>query len=364
MAKPLRSDDPNPQSVQFSHFGVLKDGQRSSKAAVTSIVINCSIAAVILILGVAVKNNPAVAKRVAALTLPPRPVEPPKPPPPAPKPPPPPLPKPPKIEEPKVEPPKPLPEPPKPVPTPQPTPKPTPTPPTPKPTPTPAKVALNNTPAPLRHEAPAAAKVNLNNASAASIPNNDAHPSAVRLGNTAVNPTGPAVATRVNLGGGMPGMSASNTGSGPHASSVNLGSGTPSGGTSGHSLAHVAGLGTGTEGSTGRGPAGPAHVALGGGMGPSSTPAARETARPASTAPTLVYKPEAQYTAEARTARVEGNVQVHIRVLPNGSAEFLSITHGLGYGLDEQARRVVQGMRFKPMPAEWTGDVIVRFQLN
>jgi hypothetical protein len=103
MPKPLRSDDPNPQPVQFTHFGVLNDGTRSKGATISAIIINCTIAALVLILGMIIKTNPIVAKRITELTLPPEPkVQP------APKPPPPPpppkvkMPPPPKIETPKI----------------------------------------------------------------------------------------------------------------------------------------------------------------------------------------------------------------------------------------------------------------------
>ena len=82
MAKPLRSEDPNPPSVQFRDFGVLNDGSHSKGATVTSIVINVTIAALIVILGYVVKNNPIVAKQIAVLTLPPEPPPQPKPTPP------------------------------------------------------------------------------------------------------------------------------------------------------------------------------------------------------------------------------------------------------------------------------------------
>ena len=71
MPKPLRSDDPNPQPVQFTHFGVLNDGTRSKGATISAIVINCTIAAMVLILGMIIKTNPIVAKRITELTLPP-----------------------------------------------------------------------------------------------------------------------------------------------------------------------------------------------------------------------------------------------------------------------------------------------------
>src|SRR5215469_14441803 len=252
MPKPLRSDDPNPQPVQFKHFGVLNDGTRSKGATVSAIVINCTIAALVLILGMIVKTNPIVAKKLTELTLPPEPkVQP------APKPPPPPpppkvkMPPPPKIETPKIK----MPEPVK-----VPEIKPVALPPTPKP--------MIEPPAPKKvTPPPAPVKVNLGQAMAASVPNHDANPTAVRLGQS-TNPlkplTGPAVSP-VNMGAaGMPGMDKGNTGNGPRAVSVNMGSGAPNGKMGGTANAPraIAGLGTGVTGGTGRGPAGPVAVAI------------------------------------------------------------------------------------------------------
>lgn len=257
-----------------------------------------------------------------------------------------------------------MPEPPKPIPQPV----------QPKfqPTPQPTKVSLNNNPAPRKVDPPPATKVNLG-ASAASMPNHDVHPSAVRLGtNTAVNPRGPAVSA-VDMRGGMAGMNASNTGSGPRATAVHMGSGSPNGSNlNGRdaSPVRIGGLSNGVPGGTGRGPAGPTSVHLGGTGVPNNQTARHEVERSAAAPPTLVYKPQAVYTAEARAEHIEGNVQVRIRVLTNGSVQFIGITHGLGHGLDAQARQVVEGMRFKPSmdatghPVDWTGEVIVRFQLS
>ncbi|MFC6644999.1 energy transducer TonB [Granulicella cerasi] len=230
---------------------------------------------------------------------------------------------------------------------------------------------LNNFAAPHKIDPPAASHIALG-ASAASMPNHDAHPSAVKLGNSAVNPTGPAVATKVNMGGGMPNMNASNTGNGPRASSVNLGSGSPNGSVGGHdrAAAPVAGLSNSFGRPGGHGAGGPAAVSVGG-LGQVQHAAAPPPApKSAATPPALTYRPEPAYTEEARAAHIEGNVQVRIRVLTNGTVQFISIVHGLGYGLDAQARKVVEGMRFKPsmdasgQPVEWTGEVIIRFHLS
>jgi len=286
MPKPLRSDDPNPQPVQFAHFGVLNDGTRSKGATVSAIVINCTIAALILILGMVVKTNPLVAKKLTELTLPPEP-----PAQPAPKPPPPPpppkvkMPPPPKIEAPKIK-----------VPDVVKVPeiKPVALPPTPKP--------MIEQPAPKKvTPPPAPVKVNLGQAMAASVPNHDANPTAVRLGQ-ATNPmkplTGPAVSP-INMGAaGMPGMDKGNTGNGPRAVSVSMGSGAPNGKMGGTANAPraIAGLGTGVTGGTGHAPAGPVAVAIQPQMQQQQVVRPQVQQATLASAPKVTYKPTPVYT--------------------------------------------------------------------
>src|ERR1700733_7771366 len=76
MAKPLRSDDPNPQNMQFSHFGVLSDGNQSKGSLFSAIVLNVVIAVVVCIIGAAAKKT--MDNRPKLSELPPAP--PPKPP--------------------------------------------------------------------------------------------------------------------------------------------------------------------------------------------------------------------------------------------------------------------------------------------
>jgi TonB family protein len=86
-------------------------------------------------------------------------------------------------------------------------------------------------------------------------------------------------------------------------------------------------------------------------------------------APKVIYKPKPEYTAEAIQKHVEGVVSLHIRILPNGSVEVLSVTKPLGYGLDDSAKRVAMAMKFEPAtdasgaPIAWEGVVNVTFQL-
>jgi protein TonB len=363
MAKPLRSDEPNPPSVQFRDFGVLNDGERSKGAAAASIAINVTLLALVVILGIVIKTNPTVAKEVATLTLPPPP-----PPQPTPKPPPikikplPPTPMPvPKV---KLPPPPPIPPPPdvKPLPVPQPA-KPNFTPPAPP-------KAVNPPPAPV--------KVNLGVASAASVPNHDLHPSAVRLGNE-TNPlkslTGPAV-SNVNLGNaGMPGMNKGNTGNGPAAQAVNLGSGSPNGKMGGRDNAagpvRGVSLGSGTGPMSSKNYAAVKPVGLGAPPPPAQE---RSTAGPASlsaaTPPKITFKPAPVYTADAKEHHIEGDAVVKVVFRANGSIEVLGLVRGLGYGLDEPALESARGIRFRPAlnaaaePVDFPTNIIIHFVIN
>ncbi|HEY4011076.1 MAG TPA: TonB family protein [Acidobacteriaceae bacterium] len=360
MPKPLRSDDPNPQPVQFAHFGVLNDGTRSKGATVTAIVINCTIAALILILGMVIKTNPIVAKKLTELTLAPEPpkVEP------APKPPPPPkikLPPPPKIETPKIKMPEPvkLPE----I----------------KPVEVPVPKPVVMAPAPPKRVVPppAPVKVNLGAAMAASVPNHDANPRTVRLGQ-ATNPlkplTGPAVSP-VNMGGaGMAGMHGAANGA--HAVAVTMGSGAPDGRMGGRDNgSHVVqGVKLGVTGGTGPMNSrnysnAPVQVQLQTAQKVEPVHTQVQQATLAS-APKVTYKPTPVYTEEAKAMHLEGNVSLRIRVTASGGVQVLGVVHGLGHGLDQSAIQATEATRFRPAldqsghAIDWEGVVLVNFQMS
>jgi protein TonB len=363
MAKPLRSDLTNPPSVQFRDFGVLNDGSRSKGATVTSIVLNVSLAALVVILGFVVKTNPAIARKLTEITLPPEPPPAPKP---VPKPPPPP-------------PPKPLPVTPpvppkiKPIPVPD-------APPDPKPLPTPVlkptPVILPPSPPKKVDPPPAPAKVSLAVATSASIPNHDANPSPVKLG----SPTNPlksltgAATSPVNLGNaGMPGMKASNSGNGPNATKVNMGSGSPNGSNlNGHDNARqpVAGVSFGVPGGTGpiNQPRHAATVAMG--APPPPPPAAHAITAPTSaTPPKILYKPQPVYSEEAKNLHLEGKAYVSVIFHANGTMEVVGLVRGLGHGLDNAALDAAKGVRFSPAldasghPIDFPTQIVVTFAL-
>ena len=70
MAKPLRSDDPTPQNMQFAHFGVLNDGNQSKASLFTSITLNIVIALCAVIIGAAAKKTIDTHHKLTELTEP------------------------------------------------------------------------------------------------------------------------------------------------------------------------------------------------------------------------------------------------------------------------------------------------------
>lgn len=358
MAKPLRSEDPNPpKSMQFAHFGVLNDGQQSKASLFTSISLNVIIALVVIIIGAAAKKTMDHRIKLTTLTepIPIKPVEPIKPKI-VPK-----LPEPPKI---KVEPPKiklpdvvklpDLPKPPE-IKMSQPVP------------------VIAPAPPKLVTAPPAPKVVNLGQAAPATVVATN-HPAAVALGqqNNPIAPSNRPATSAINLGNrGMAGMPASNTGMG--ATKVSLGNGSPNGtNMAGNGPRPVAGVklgvtgGTGPLNSTGK-IAGPVN------LGQNQPPPMPKPAAPTSTVgrsgPKVLFKPHPQYTEEAIRMHLEGTVSVRLRVSSSGTVQVLGVTNGLGHGLDESARAAVLATRFQPAtdasgaPIDWEGVVNVAFQL-
>lgn len=362
MPTPLRSASTQPRDLQFTHFGVLDTGGQNKGSLFTSIAINVVLALIAVIISAAAVKISA-DKRLKELTY----VVP--------------LAKPPEPPKPKIVPPKPLPKPPviKPVEPKIVLPKVEP-PVVPKPVPvmTPKPLPVV-TPAPPKMVVAAAAPkpVAVNLGVSASVPNHDAHPAAVSLGqaNNPIAPSNRPATANVNLGNaGLAGMPPG-TGRGPNSTAVNLGSGQPNGslgGTASRGVVGVklGGVTNGTPGGTGNGVGTrPQQVALG---HPPAPPPATSTSLahlPARTGPQVLFKPKPQYTAEATAAKIEGLVSVKIRVASSGSVTVLGVTSGLGHGLDESAIRAVQGTRFRPAvdsngsPVDWEGVVNISFQM-
>jgi TonB family protein len=71
---------------------------------------------------------------------------------------------------------------------------------------------------------------------------------------------------------------------------------------------------------------------------------ARRVDRPAE----VLHKPVPEYTDEARARRIEGEVTLDVEFTATGQVRVLRVVQGLGYGLDEMARRAAEQIRFTP----------------
>jgi TonB family protein len=104
---------------------------------------------------------------------------------------------------------------------------------------------------------------------------------------------------------------------------------------------------------------------------PAMTPVAAAPRTVSEQAPTslqVLSKPSAQYTAEARQMHIQGDVVLRVTFLANGQIVVQSLVHGLGHGLDEEARREAERIRFRPAtrngrPVDLTTNIIITFQL-
>jgi len=65
-------------------------------------------------------------------------------------------------------------------------------------------------------------------------------------------------------------------------------------------------------------------------------------------APSLVTKPEPQYTREAQFLKIKGTVVLRLVVDDHGVPQDIALVRSLGYGLDEEAFDAVRTWRFRP----------------
>jgi TonB family protein len=99
-----------------------------------------------------------------------------------------------------------------------------------------------------------------------------------------------------------------------------------------------------------------------------ATPAAQQRKEVAPTSLEVLSKPAVQYTAEARQLKVQGDVILRVTFTASGQVVINSVVHGLGHGLDEEARRVASQIRFRPatrngQAVDLTTNITITFQL-
>jgi TonB family protein len=341
----------------FNHFGLLPEAERSTGSFITSLFINGLILTLVLVIGmmtrhVLVEHHYETTELVIPATPPPAiKVKPPV----MPKIPPPPAPVTPKVQldMPKIEMPKPKPEP--------------------KPIEMEAKVALPEIkqakPAVILTPQPKAAM-------AAAMPAQDntvkASTAPVHLGETfgaTPNPNATRPATVAAIGnpyGGMQGPAVA-----PHGivGSAGIGNSTTVSGSNAGVVGKVASAGfPGATGTANSGSYG--HVASAAIPAASAAPVMqqRQTVEPATTSLEVLSKPAVQYTNEAKQLHVQGDVVLRVTFLASGQVVVQGLVHGLGHGLDEEARRVAEQIHFKPatrngQPVDTTTNITITFQL-
>jgi TonB family protein len=111
-----------------------------------------------------------------------------------------------------------------------------------------------------------------------------------------------------------------------------------------------------------------------GGFGDADVPAAPTVrSRPAESVTRalpaeILSKPTPVYTQEARSLRIEGEVLLEVVLEASGSLRLVKVVRGLGHGLDDNAVKAAEQIRFKPatrdgQPTDSTVVLHIIFQL-
>jgi TonB family protein len=352
-------------SVKRGTFGLLPEPEGRMGSFGMSMVINVTIAALLLLLTIAqVKQVQEHRYETTQMIFP---VEQPKPyVPPVPRvkiiPPPPVV----KLEQPKIEMPKPLPAPPKIAEI---------------KLPTPVMPKMEAAP-PKRVTPPPQPKVGLfKSESPTAVANNMSAPTAKTGGfgdpvGVKPNPNATRTATIAAVGSfnAAPGVGATGAGAARQGSvrGVQFGSGVENGVPGGKDKGAIAsaGFSNGVVGGTGQ--AGSHGTVAKGSFGDNlygsaPAPAARPQA-PTETQIVVLAKPLPTYTAEARQLKIEGDVTLQVRFSASGQVEVLRVVSGLGHGLDEQAKIAAGRIQFKPAtkdgrPVDQVSIIHVTFQM-
>lgn len=189
------------------------------------------------------------------------------------------------------------------------------------------------------------------------------------------NANRPATIAAIGSFNGTPGLGPAAAGAARRGSvkGVAFGSGVANGVPGGkdvHGTVASAGFSNGVVGGTGR-PGGTGTVEHAGFAGTGfgqAAPATPKVQQAQSTPIVVISKPRAEYTAEAKQLRIEGDVTLQVRFTASGQVEVLRVLNGLGHGLDERAKVVAEGIRFKPAtkdghPVDEVTIIRVTFQL-
>jgi len=138
-----------------------------------------------------------------------------------------------------------------------------------------------------------------------------------------------------------------------------------------HGVVGSTGIGDGTKFGNNQGKPGGKVASVGIPTGPTAVvPAvvAASTIGPPPTDVVVISKPQPEYTSEARQLKVQGDVILRVTFTASGQVVVQGVVQGLGHGLDEEARRAAQQIRFRPatrngQAVDKTTNVTITFQL-
>ena len=96
--------------------------------------------------------------------------------------------------------------------------------------------------------------------------------------------------------------------------------------------------------------------------------ARQAAAEPRTTALEVLSKPPVRYTQEAKQLGVQGDVVLRVTFMADGQVVVEHVVRGLGHGLDQEATREAQQIKFKPATrnghaVDLTTDIVITFQL-
>ena len=134
----------------------------------------------------------------------------------------------------------------------------------------------------------------------------------------------------------------------------------------------VASTGFGAGVATGSASGGPRGSVQTGGFGdekavaPQQKSVSNTVAR--STPMEITFVPKPQYTDEARSKKVEGEVVLQVLFTASGTVKVIRVVQGLGYGLDEAAESAARQIQFRPamqdgQPVDVTANVRMKCQM-
>lgn len=191
-------------------------------------------------------------------------------------------------------------------------------------------------------------------AAPAQVPQAKPSTAAVHLGETfgvTPNPNASRPATVAAIGNPYGGMNGAATAPRGVVGSTGLGNGSRSGsnaGSGGGQVGRVASAGIPAVATT--------------------VPIQQVSSAPASTSLEILSKPAVRYTQEARELNIQGAVILKVTFTAQGQVIVGGVIRGLGHGLDEEARRVAQQIRFRPATrngkaVDVTTNITITFQL-